>query len=147
DCYVPDNATKTPGGSRLLFTNLAAEGYKVLPENLRKSGTYVISPFARVLHMANKIPACIMYPDAPTRFFPVNSSFKLTNGKISGINPEAFTATWALRSPLPLTDLFLKNRDGVSCRILDTAKIDFSCAALGRKKFPTQVFEAKGGEN
>lgn len=147
DCYVPDNATCTPGGNRLLFANLADEGYEVLPEDPQNPGTHVVSPSAPTLHMANKVPACIMYPGAAVKFFPVNSSFKKLGGAVSGINPEAFLATWALQSPLFLGESFLKNRDGVPCRILNTAKVDFTHAVLGRKKVPTFVVKAKGGEN
>lgn len=47
---------------------------------------------------------------------------------------------------LPYTDDYVTSPDGIACRVLDVAALDFSGAALGRKATETLVRRAKGGE-
>lgn len=47
---------------------------------------------------------------------------------------------------LPFTDETIMSPDGVACRVLDTARVDFSGAATGRKTTETLVRCAQGGE-
>ncbi len=95
DIYVPDNAQHSDTG-RLQFKDLETEGYAIQPAESARAETYVKSPSALILPQANKVWACIAYPDEQVKFFPPNSSFKLLEGKVSGINSEAFDATWEL---------------------------------------------------
>ncbi len=92
DIYVPDNAKLSETG-RLQFQNLEAEGYEVQPQQ-DGSQTYVKSPSASILEEANTDWACIAYEGKQVKFFPPRSSFKLLDGVVSGINPEAFDETW-----------------------------------------------------
>jgi len=97
DVYVPDNAKLSKTG-RVQFKDLYEEGHELQPIDTNKSGTFVKSrnTDAKILHEANKVWACIAYPDDQVKFFPPNSSFKLLDGKVSGINQEAFDTTWEL---------------------------------------------------
>lgn len=47
---------------------------------------------------------------------------------------------------LPYTDETITSPDGIACRVLDVAQLDFSAAALGRKSALTLVRCAAGGE-
>lgn len=95
DIYVPDNAKLSETG-RLQYKDLEAEGYEIQPGDPNKEGTYVKSPSALILHKANAEWACIALPGKQVKFFPPGSSFKLLDGDVSGINPEAFEQTWEL---------------------------------------------------
>ncbi len=97
DVYVPDNAKLSPTG-RVQFKDLYEEGHEIQPEDAKNSGIFVKSnnTSAKILHEANKVWACIKYEGEQIKFFPPNSSFKLLDGKVSGINQEAFDSTWEL---------------------------------------------------
>ncbi len=47
---------------------------------------------------------------------------------------------------LPYVSEKIESPDGVLCQVLDSARVDFSAAAEGRKKAETLVREARGGE-
>lgn len=95
DVYVPDNAELSETG-RLQFKDLEAEGYEIQSPNRKNPGTFVKSPSALILPEANSDWVCIAYESDQVKFFPPRSSFKLLEGKVSGINPEAFAETWEI---------------------------------------------------
>lgn len=48
---------------------------------------------------------------------------------------------------LPYLDETIASPDGIACRVLDSARVDFTNAAQGRKAALTLVCRAEGGEN
>lgn len=105
DIYVPDNAKISPDG-RLKYDDLAEEGYEIQSgtENAAQSEAKVYSPRALMLFPphTNTQPVCIKAEKegAQHKWFPSGAAFKLLDGKISGINPDAVN-TW---EPAPQAD-------------------------------------------
>lgn len=97
DVYVPDNA-KLSNDGRLKFADLEAEGYELQGINPEDPAIRVKSPSALMLVGANQYHVCIPPKNegGQYKFYPPGSSFKLLDGNVSAINPQAFDNTWEI---------------------------------------------------
>lgn len=98
DIYVPDNAKHSPDG-RLKYDDLAKEGYEIQggTENATHTEAKVYSPRALMLFPPyTNTQAVVIKAEkegAQHKWFPPGAAFKMLEGKISGINPDA-VHTW-----------------------------------------------------
>lgn len=98
DMYVPGNSD----GSRWKFQDLAAKGYEVTGEDQEKGGVLIKSVnTARVLHEIIKEPTCIKdaWGAGQHQFLFPGASLKVDQGRVTGIDKEAFDATWEILTP------------------------------------------------
>ena len=95
DMYVPGN----PDGTRWQFRELAGKGYEITGEDQDLGGVRVRNTaVSKILHEAVEEPTCIRHAWGDT-FYSPGATLKLNaNGSISGIDKEAFDATWEITS-------------------------------------------------
>jgi hypothetical protein len=103
DIYVPSN----PDGSRWQFKELTSKGYEISRDDHENGGVLVKSiKTAKLLREAITEPTCISnaWGQGQHQFlFPGATLKKDDNGNVTGIDKEAFDATWEITSPSALT--------------------------------------------
>lgn len=98
DVYVPGN----PDGSRWQFKDLISKGYEITGEDQECGGVRVKSTtMSKLLPEAVEEPTCIKnaWGEGQHQFLFAGATLKLTNsGSVTGIDKEAFDATWEITS-------------------------------------------------
>lgn len=101
DVYVPGN----PDGSRWQFKDLTAKGYEITSEDHERGGVLVKSTkTAKLLHEIIEEATCIKdaWGTGQHQFlFPGATLKKDDKGNVTGIDKEAFDATWEITSGPP----------------------------------------------
>ena len=96
DIYVPGN----PDGSRWQFKDLTSKGYEITGDDQENGGVRVKSSrTAKLLHEAVEQPTCIKdaWGKDQHQFLFVGATLKKDdNGNVTGIDKEAFDATWEI---------------------------------------------------
>ena len=99
DMYVPGN----PDGSRWKFNELTSKGYEIVGEDQDRGGVLVKSTAqSKLLHEAVKEPTCVKdaWGKGQHQFLFEGATLKQgENGRVTGIDKEAFDNTWEIISP------------------------------------------------
>lgn len=100
DIYVPAN----PDGSRWQFKDLTSRGYEIMGDDHENGGVRVKSTqTAKLLHEAVEQPTCIKnaWGEGQHQFLFSGATLKQDNKcNVTGIDKEAFDATWEITSQL-----------------------------------------------
>lgn len=98
DRYVPGN----PDGSRWQFDDLTTCGYEVVGKDTKTGGVFVLSSKTfQFLHEVVKEPSCVedAWGKGQHQFLFNGASLKLNgDGKVTGIDKDAFDSTWQILS-------------------------------------------------
>lgn len=98
DMYVPGNSD----GSRWQFKDLTNKGYEITGEDQEKGGVLVKSTkTAKLLHEVIQQSTCIKnaWGEGQHQFLFTGATLKQDDtGKVTGIDKEAFDATWEITS-------------------------------------------------
>ncbi len=116
DIYVPGN----PDGSRWQFKDLTSKGYEITGDDYEGGGVRVKSTAkSKLLHEAVEEPTCIKdaWGEGQHQFLFEGATLKLNNnGSVTGIDKEAFDATWETTSTpagrSAKADFYLKLQNG-----------------------------------
>lgn len=99
DIYVPGDSD----GSRWKFKDLISKGYEITGEDQKNGGILIKSTkTAKLLHESVQEPTCIKnaWGEGQHQFLFWGATLKQEDtGKITGIDKEAFDATWEIISP------------------------------------------------
>lgn len=101
DMYVPGNSD----GSRWQFKDLTSKGYEITREDHERGGVLVKSTkTAKLLHEVIQEPTCIKnaWGSGQHQFLFVGATLKKDeSGNVTGIDKQAFDATWEITSVPP----------------------------------------------
>lgn len=101
DVYVPGN----PDGSRWQFKDLTSKGYEITGDDHEKGGVLVKSTkTAKLLPESIQQPTCIKnaWGEGQHQFLFTGATLKKDDkGNVTGIDKEAFDATWEITSKPP----------------------------------------------
>lgn len=99
DMYVPGN----PDGSRWKFSDLTSKGYEITGEDHERGGVLVKSTTkSKLLHEIIQEPTCLKdaWGKGQHQFLFNGATLKQgDNGRVTGIDKEAFDKTWEIISP------------------------------------------------
>lgn len=101
DMYVPGNGD----GTRWQFRELTSKGYDLVGEDNINGGTLIKSnKTAELLHEVIRKPTCIKdaWGAGQHVFLYKGATLKLENGRVTGIDKEAFDNTWEITKDAPL---------------------------------------------
>lgn len=101
DCYVPGHSD----GTRWQFSELEERGYEIVGKDKAHGGVLVKNTATfNLLHEAVEKPTCIKdaWGKGAHAFLHKGATLKDNGGgRVTGIDKEAFDATWEITSPAP----------------------------------------------